>query len=377
MKLPTRTMACLILSFLCITPTLAGETKLKVGLLSGGGADNQFWSSLVHFAQAVADDLSIDLEVLYPPSYLKSGKDIKITGGKALEEIGPGAYMVMPYLGSATAELLQSAGQRDNKIFIINIDILEKERANLGQPRGKYSNWIAHSYANDVQAGYIAADQILSHFPSTPSQDGRATVRMVGLTGPFTVQASFDRNNGLKERIRKSENAMLYEIKEAGFKEASAYTATGNFLIKYPSLNAIWAANDSMAMGAIKALKEAHKKPGEDVIVAGIDWTQRGLDSVKSGELAATIGGHYIDAGMALILIYDYQHGKDFADELGTVFKTPMYPISKENINEYLNKIGTHPDWSKIDFKKFSKVYNPDLKKYNFSWHYLMQNIDK
>ena len=78
---------------------------------------------------------------------------------------------------------------------------------------------------------------------------------------------------------------------------------------------------------------------------------------------------------MALILLYDYHHNLDFANELGTEFKIPMFAISKKNIYEYMNSIGKNPVWSKIDFKAFSKVHNKSLKKYDFSWHRILNEI--
>ncbi|MBN1379895.1 MAG: ABC transporter substrate-binding protein [Gammaproteobacteria bacterium] len=363
----------LLLLIIFTGSVLAEEPRLKVGLLSGGGESSQFWNNMIRFAEAVAEDLNIELVVEYPsPQTAKANMAI---GQKLLNEIGSDAYLITPYLGSVTADLLQSANTRDIRVFVINADIPEKEKQFVGQPRIKYSNWIAHSYADDVQAGYLAADEILALFPSAPSSNGQTAIRMVGLTGPFTSQASFNRNNGLKNRISESENAMLYEIREAGYQESSAKTVSKMYLAKYPSLNAVWTASDSMAIGAIDAIKEAGKKPGVDVVVSGVDWTTGGIRAVKSGDMTATIGGHFMEAGIALILIEDYHRNKDFAEELGTVFKIPMYPISKKNIDEYLSIIGTHPNWSKIDFKKFSKTHNKNLQKYNFSWQRIVANM--
>jgi ABC-type sugar transport system substrate-binding protein len=372
MKFLVRTLVFALFITVFAAPAFAQEKPLTIGFLSGGDKDNQFWNNMIGFAGAVAEDLNIDLIVEHS---LQSTYTIKRNGLKLIDQLEPGTYFVTPYIGSVTADLLKAANDRDIKVFIINIDVLSAERESVGKPRAKFANWIAHSYADDVQAGYLAADAILAEFPATAASNEQANVKMVGLTGPFTAQGSFDRNNGLKNRISQAKNAMLYEIQEADFQEESAKVRTKNLLAKYPSLNAIWTASDGMAMGAIDALKEAGKKPGKDVVVAGIDWTQRGLNAVKSGELVATVGGHFMEAGMALVLIYDHHHGKDFAEELGTVFETPMYTISKGNIDEYLTTVGMHPDWAKIDFKRFSKTYNKDLQKYDFSWQRIVENM--
>ena len=56
---------------------------------------------------------------------------------------------------------------------------------------------------------------------------------------------------------------------------------------KHPNLKAIYANNDTMAMGALEAVKSAGKL-GE-VLVIGNDGTSEALGSVKAGELSATV----------------------------------------------------------------------------------------
>ncbi len=47
-------------------------------------------------------------------------------------------------------------------------------------------------------------------------------------------------------------------------------------LAAHPDVTAVYAHNDEMAIGAIAALQEAGRKPGEDVIVVSIDGEERG-----------------------------------------------------------------------------------------------------
>lgn len=67
-----------------------------------------------------------------------------------------------------------------------------------------------------------------------------------------------------------------------------------------------------------------------------------------------------------MILLYDYHKGIDFADELGVKFHSPMYAITAENIDRY-RPLLEGMDWNKVDFTKFSKAFNPELKRYDFS----------
>jgi hypothetical protein len=48
-----------------------------------------------------------------------------------------------------------------------------------------------------------------------------------------------------------------------------------------------------------------------------------------------------------------------------------MQVITPNNVHHYREKFGDR-DWEKIDFKVFSKGYSPNLKKYDFSLHVLL-----
>ena len=52
-----------------------------------------------------------------------------------------------------------------------------------------------------------------------------------------------------------------------------------------PNLKAIYCCNDTMALGALQAVKNA----GKDVIVVGTDGAEEALQSVQAGELSATV----------------------------------------------------------------------------------------
>jgi hypothetical protein len=79
-----------------------------------------------------------------------------------------------------------------------------------------------------------------------------------------------------------------------------------------------------------------------------------------------TIGGHFLAGAVALILIHDYHNGIDFVDDTGVQMITPVYPITAGNIQKYI-KVLDRTKWNKIDFRRFSKKYNPDLKHYDFT----------
>jgi len=56
-----------------------------------------------------------------------------------------------------------------------------------------------------------------------------------------------------------------------------------------PDVNAVYAHNDEMAIGAIAALEAAGKKPGKDVIIVSIDGEKDALQAIIDGKLGASV----------------------------------------------------------------------------------------
>jgi len=59
-----------------------------------------------------------------------------------------------------------------------------------------------------------------------------------------------------------------------------------NLLTAHPDVQAVFAQNDEMALGALRALQTAGKT---DVLLVSFDGTADGIKAVQSGKLAATV----------------------------------------------------------------------------------------
>ena len=364
-------LCCTLLLLFCLFGKAQAEHRpMKVGFISAGSKESQFWGEMARFAQAVADDLNIEFVVKFPQ---QSTYTIRRKGLQLLDELNAGDYLISSYVGTVTGELINKTQSKNVYSFIINTNIAEQERKQVGRPRTRNPYWLAHSYADDEQAGYLVADELVKLIK--PNPDEQTAVRIVGISGSDTSQATDDRNNGLSRRANEGINIQILEINPGHWEYDSAKIVASELVKKYPAVQAIWSASDTMALAAISALKEAGLKPGQDILLGGIDWTHSALNAIKAGELATTVGGHFMEVGIALILLYDYHHNLDFTDDPGTEFTIPMYAITIDTVDDYMTYVGSNPDWSKIDFKTFSKKHNKSLKKYNFSWETIIKQM--
>ena len=147
-------------------------------------------------------------------------------------------------------------------------------------------------------------------------------------------------------------------------------------LKRYPQIGAIWAANDPIALGAIAGAVDVGKIPGKDIFFSGLNWDPLGLEKIQNGEMVTSLGGHFLTGAWALVLLYDHYHGKDFIDEGRELQYKIFAPIGRQNISYFLSQFGER-NWSEIDFRKFSKVLHPNIRRYNFNFTALLKKQTK
>ncbi len=357
----------LLISFSVIFSTLA-VAEPKVVFLSPGPAGSGFWGQVANFMQAVANDLDIDLNIIYSKGNTYS---IKKDGLKALNADDAPDYFITGYWEGVTDRLLQAASDKDIRFFIINTVIPDEFRPLVGRPREKYSNWIAHMSPDEKQAGYDLASVLIEKAKQNINIAQGDKVEMVGITGDLSSAVSWLRSEGLKKSVATADKAKLHKVISSSWTLESAEKTAFDLLNNFPGANALWAVSDGMAEGGLRAMHRLGRKPGSDIVLGGIDWTQTALSAIRKGDMTASLGGHFLEGGWALVLIHDYHYGFDFIDDLGVRITTPMQVITADNIDEYEKVLDMHT-WEGIDFKHLSKKYNLDLKRYDFSMRSLL-----
>ncbi|MGI6776855.1 MAG: substrate-binding domain-containing protein [Acetivibrionales bacterium] len=96
------------------------------------------------------------------------------------------------------------------------------------------------------------------------------------------------RTEGFKNWFEKNNDKVeVVAIQNADWDRMKAKDVVDIWMKQYPDLKAIYANNDTMAMGALEAVKAAGKLG--QCLVVGTDGTSEARQSIKAGELAATV----------------------------------------------------------------------------------------
>lgn len=111
--------------------------------------------------------------------------------------------------------------------------------------------------------------------------------KIIELEGTTGAQSSIDRKTGFANIFSKEPGIQVLARTTADYNRAKGMQVTEDLLVRYKDIDAIVAYNDSMALGAVEAVKAAGRL-GE-IMITGTDGNKDALDSIKKGELTATV----------------------------------------------------------------------------------------
>ncbi|WGS64680.1 D-ribose ABC transporter substrate-binding protein [Marinitoga aeolica] len=138
---------------------------------------------------------------------------------------------------------------------------------------------VLHIASDNVAGGAMAAKYIAQLL------NGKGNVvELVGIPG---TSAARDRGKGFETELKKYPGLKLIAKQTANFNRAEGLSVMENLLQAYPNIDAVFAQNDEMALGAIEAIK-SEGKLGK-IVVVGFDAIPDAVNAVKNGEMAATV----------------------------------------------------------------------------------------
>jgi ribose transport system substrate-binding protein len=143
-------------------------------------------------------------------------------------------------------------------------------------------------------------------------------------------EAARIRTEGFKNWITANcPNIEIVAIQNADWDRTKAKDVADIWLKQFPDLKAIYANNDTMAMGALESLR-AVDKIGK-VLLVGCDGTSEALGSVKAGELSATVNNFpYFMSQIGLEMMLREIGGQ----EIPKVIYTPQVVIDVDNAGQ-------------------------------------------
>lgn len=254
----------------------ASASAERIGLVIST-QNNPFFVTLKEGAEAKAKELGHDLIVLdsqdNPAKELGNVEDLLVKGVDVL--------LINPTDSDAVVSSVKAANR--SKIPVVTLD----RAANGG-------NVVSHVASDNVLGGEMAGNFIVEKL------GGKGKV--VELEGIPGTTAARDRGTGFNKAAAGKLEVVAKQA--ADFDRTKGLNVMENILQAQPEIQAVFAHNDEMALGALKAIEAS----GRDIFVVGFDATDATDDAVaavKEGKLAATVAQKPAEIGAIGVEVAD------------------------------------------------------------------------
>ena len=184
---------------------------------------------------------------------------------------GVDILVIAPREFEGLAPALDAAAEANVPVFLV-------DREAKGEPCKEYITFIG---SNFIKQGERAGEWLIN------ATDGEA--KIAELEGTTGASVTNDRAEGFRNAIQEESGMEIVASQSGDFTRAGGQKVMEQLIQANPDINAVYAHNDEMAIGAIQALKDAGKTPGEDVTLVSIDGTRDALQAIIDGELGATV----------------------------------------------------------------------------------------
>ncbi|MEJ2598758.1 MAG: ABC transporter substrate-binding protein [Anaerolineales bacterium] len=118
--------------------------------------------------------------------------------------------------------------------------------------------------------------------------NGKANI--VELQGTIGSAPANDRYVGFRDILIDYPDMKILDSQDGDFTVAKGKEVMEKFLKEYGNeITALYAHNDDMALGAIKAIEEYGLRPGVDITIVSVDATHGAFEAMIAGKLNATV----------------------------------------------------------------------------------------
>ncbi|MDP1815137.1 MAG: substrate-binding domain-containing protein [Leadbetterella sp.] len=289
----------------CNSSKKSDEKKIKIGatMLS---MQNEFIVNIADEMQKKADELGVELIIV----------DAERSPLKQIEQVESFIAQKVDVIIMNPIEF-EASSPAVTKALAAKIPIINVNSATSATPT-------AFVGSNDVESARIAMKYIADKL------GGKGNMVMIhGLMGQA---AQLQREEGAKEVLKLYPGIKMLAQQTGEWDRAKSMDLMQNWIQSYgDKINAVFAHNDEMGLGAVKALQAAVLK--DKVLVISVDAIKDALQSVQKGELNATVFQNANQQGAGAIeTAIKIAKKQPFEKEV----LIPFELVTKENVGGYL-----------------------------------------
>jgi inositol transport system substrate-binding protein len=289
----------------CNSSKSSDEKKIKIGstMLS---MQNEFIVNIADEMQKKADELGVELIIV----------DAERSPLKQIEQVESFIAQKVDVIIMNPIEF-EASSPAVTKAMAAKIPIINVNSATSATPT-------AFVGSNDVESARIAMKYIAEKLVGKGN--------MVMIHGLMGQAAQLQREEGAKEVLKQYPDIKMLAQQTGEWDRAKSMDLMQNWIQSYgDKINAVFAHNDEMGLGAVKALQAAGLK--DKVLVISVDAIKDALVSVQKGELNATVFQNANQQGAGAIETAIKIAKKQPFEKVVLI---PFELVTKENVGKYL-----------------------------------------
>jgi len=282
----------------------AGDKKdMKVGI-AVNTLNNPFFVDLKEGAEETAGEEGIDLVVT--DSQGDPGK--QMSDVENLLQQGIDLLILNPVDSDAAGQAALLAN--DQNVPVITVDRQASE-----------GDIVTHVGFDALKSGGIAA----TYLEEVLEGEGKV-VEIQGILGTNVGQ---DRSQGFNDHMEGVSGIEIVASQSANFDRGEALSVMEDILQANKEIDAVYAANDEMVMGALSAIESANRL--DEIKIIGTDAIEPAMDAIKEGRLDATIAEPPFFLGREAVLAAIKTLNGEEVDDKITLENTL---VTEDNIDE-------------------------------------------
>ncbi|MGD9927076.1 galactose ABC transporter substrate-binding protein [uncultured Sphaerochaeta sp.] len=331
--------AIMCLALALVTPVFA-QGQAEAGAIEIGCAiykfDDTFMTGVRNAIVAAAAETDAKVEVV-------DSMNIQATQNEKVDLFitkGMDAMQINPVDRTAAGVIIDKAKKADIPVVFFNREPLAEDMAKWDK--------IYYVGARAEESGTMSGQLVVDYWKANPKMDknGDGVLQYVMLKGEpghqdaelrteYSIKALQDA--GIKVEKLAEDTGMWDRVK--GQEKMAAFIASQG-----DAIEAVFANNDDMALGAIEALKAAgYFKDGKFMPVVGVDATAPALQALEEGTLLGTVLNDAVNQGRATFaLSYELAKGNTpTSDSIGYEITdgkyvwVPYQMVTKENYQQF------------------------------------------
>lgn len=321
--------------------------------------DRPFWHRLEKLSKMAANDLNINLNILYSDG---TNETLQRLGQQAIDDNVDG-IIYSPIFGMGE-QLIIEANKKNIPIVTFKSDFFT-DKIKILNPS---ANWIGNIRVNNEAMGELVCGRLLEHKKNKqPASEPINLLVIAGYKDDLEVKS---RLIGIKNCISKQKYDIKMDVIYADWDATKAKNLYLDYINTQPDINTIISMNAEMTSLIIKELDLSDTK---NISVASMNWDSETSSLIENNLLYGGVVGVEFLGASSIILLYDYLNGFDVKSQ-GFEYYTPFIFISSENFKHYekfLRLENFNPD-----FTQLSVSLNPEKYIIDFSLDNLFKEFE-